>query len=181
MSVAIIGGRFGSRVLSTPRSIRPTTSRVREALASIVRLQVPQACVLELCAGSGAVGFELLSRGAARCDFVEKSGAVCAVLRKNAQKLAVEDQCRIHRSSAEAFIHHAATSYDLIYFDPPYQMHQLYELVPHLAGIIRRTGTIIVEHPHFLQDQLIAPANFSVRIKKYGKSSLSIFRAEELQ
>lgn len=119
----MVGGRFGGRTLSAPRgrATRPTPERVREALFSIL-VSVDGARVLDLFAGSGALGIEALSRGAADATFVDSSAAAIAVIRRNLQELGIDAEVR--RQSASAFVGGArgdARQYDLVFLDPPYR------------------------------------------------------------
>jgi 16S rRNA (guanine966-N2)-methyltransferase len=123
--VRVVAGRFGGRALAAPRglAVRPTSDRVREALFSILGAElVEDARVLDLFAGSGALGIEALSRGAAEATFVESSGAAVPVLRRNLDALGVEAEVR--RQDALAYLRSAsrdARLYDLVFLDPPYR------------------------------------------------------------
>ena len=121
----VVAGRFGGRSLVAPRgsSTRPTSDRVREALFSILGSELVEgARVLDLFAGSGALGIEALSRGAAQATFVESSSAAIAVLRRNLDALGVEGEVR--RQDALAYLRSAsrdARLYALVFLDPPYR------------------------------------------------------------
>src|SRR2546425_13129013 len=101
----IIAGEFKGRRLKTPagRTLRPTGDRVKEAWFSILQQSIPDARVLDLFAGSGALGFEALSRGAVSVDFVETQKASLAALKANAEALRVEGRVTIHRGDALRF------------------------------------------------------------------------------
>lgn len=119
----IIAGEFGGRRLRAPpgRGTRPTSDRVREAWMNILAPTVPGARVLDLYAGTGALGLEALSRGAAQVDFVEQSPPVLAVLRENIARLGVGARCRVHRGDAIRFAQGlGAGAYDVVLADPPY-------------------------------------------------------------
>lgn len=126
----IIAGRFGGRRLSAPpgRATRPTSDRVREALFSILG-PLDGARVLDLYAGTGALGIEALSRGAASAVFVERDARVVAGLRGNLEALGAEADVR--RADALAALRDArkrGETYDLVLCDPPYR------LAPDLGG-----------------------------------------------
>jgi 16S rRNA (guanine966-N2)-methyltransferase len=119
----IIAGEFKGRRLKAPagRAVRPTADRVKEAWFSIVQQSVPDARVLDLFAGSGALGFEALSRGAVAVDFVESHKASLAAIRDNAATLNVGARVTIHRSDAMRFAARLQPrAYDLAFADPPY-------------------------------------------------------------
>jgi 16S rRNA (guanine966-N2)-methyltransferase len=121
--ITIIGGEFKNRRLKTPAGdkVRPTASRVREAWFSILQRFLRGARVLDLYAGSGALGLEALSRGAARADFVEVHRASLAALKANLKTLKVEDRATIHRLEALKFAEQLhAGQYDVAFADPPY-------------------------------------------------------------
>lgn len=126
-TIRIIAGEFKGRRIKTPDTgkVRPTADRVREAWFSILQHWIPEARVLDLFAGSGALGFESLSRGAASVDFVEVHRASLAVLKANAVSLKVEDRVTIHRVDGLRFperLH--AGAYDVAFADPPYASDQ---------------------------------------------------------
>lgn len=136
--VRIIAGEFKGRRIKTPSGdrTRPTADRVREAWFSILQAEMPGARVLDLFAGSGALGLEALSRGAVAVDFVEKHGPVLDVLRANIATLGVEDRVNIHRTDALRFAERVTAPYDVAFADPPYasgdaaRLVELYRATP---------------------------------------------------
>ena len=119
----IVAGEWRGRTIRPPKDerVRPTADRVREAWMSIVRESIPDARVLDLFAGSGALGLEALSRGAAHCDFVEVSAPSLRAVRENAEALGAGDRATIHRGDAIRFLAGLeAGAYDLAFADPPY-------------------------------------------------------------
>jgi 16S rRNA (guanine(966)-N(2))-methyltransferase RsmD len=118
----VIGGRFGGRPLQAPRgrATRPTPERVREALFSILG-PVDDLRVLDLFAGSGALGIEALSRGAASVTLVDSAGDAVRAIRRNVGALGAEAEIR--RQSVNSFLQQAREAgrqYDLVFLDPPY-------------------------------------------------------------
>jgi len=144
----IIAGEFKGRRLKTPttRTVRPTSDRVREAWFSILQQSIPGARVLDLFAGSGALGFEALSRGAVSVDFVETHRVSLTALKANIEALKVEDRVTIHRSDALRFAERLQPAqYDVAFADPPYASDE----AQRLAGMFRSTpfATILgIEH-----------------------------------
>lgn len=117
----IIAGSAGSVPIQVPRSLtRPTTDRVRESLFAVLGDLLPGARILDLFAGSGSLGMEALSRGAASADFVESHAAACDAIRKNLEKARLQGG-RIHRRDVFAFLGGVSPArYDLVFADPPY-------------------------------------------------------------
>ncbi|MBK6424372.1 MAG: 23S rRNA (adenine(2030)-N(6))-methyltransferase RlmJ [Gemmatimonadetes bacterium] len=145
----IVGGEFRGRRLAVPADprVRPTADRVREAWMSILQEALPGAGVLDLYAGSGALGLEALSRGAGRVDFVELNPPSLAALRANIEALGVEGRVTVHRGDALRFADRLAPgAYDLALADPPYTRDDAGQLV----ALFRRTPfarILAVEHP----------------------------------
>lgn len=131
----VIAGSAGGRRLSAPRGsvARPTSDRVREAMFSSLAPHVPGAHVLDLFAGTGALGIEALSRGAAAATFVEHNETVLATLRTNLRDTGFDDRATVVRGDAAAFVARPARQpYSIVLCDPPYS----YPL-PDLVGLIK--------------------------------------------
>jgi 16S rRNA (guanine966-N2)-methyltransferase len=121
--VRVIAGRWGGRRLAAPRgrAVRPTSDRVREALFSTLG-SIADARVLDLFAGSGALGIEALSRGASEATFVDSNSAAVRAVRANLAGLGATAEVR--RADARAFLRNARAAgrqYDLVFLDPPYR------------------------------------------------------------
>jgi 16S rRNA (guanine966-N2)-methyltransferase len=121
----VIAGRWGGRRLQAPPgdATRPTSDRVREALFSVLGDRVDGARVLDLFAGSGALGIEALSRGAAHATFVDSAPAAIRSLRANLSALGADAEVR--RADARRFLGAASANgrhYDLVFLDPPYRL-----------------------------------------------------------
>lgn len=134
----IIAGRWRGRIIDAPpgRKTRPTSDRVREAWMSAMQTEVPESMVLDLFAGSGALGFELLSRGAEHVTFVERASPALRTLKQNAARLHVEpEEFTVVRADA---IEYAAglpeLAFDLAVADPPYHQGFAAELLQLFAS-----------------------------------------------
>jgi 16S rRNA (guanine966-N2)-methyltransferase len=148
----IVAGTLGGRRLHAPEgdATRPTTDRVREALFSILG-DIDDAVVLDLYAGTGALGLEALSRGAARAVFVESSSKAASVLRKNIDELGQRDRCEviarpIERSMAEI---ERRGPFDLVLVDPPYASWKgpaIEALNTVVQRVLKSDATIVLEH-----------------------------------
>ncbi len=135
--VRIIGGRWRSRVIRFPpaAALRPTPDRVRETLFNWLGQRLDGLACLDLFAGSGAMGFEALSRGAARVVMVENDRAVAAALRESAKLLEATD-AQIVLGEAMAYLRQSSELFDIVFLDPPYAsdlaLKALEILAPHL-------------------------------------------------
>lgn len=145
----IVAGSFGGRVLRAPKGsdTRPTSDRVREALFSILA-SVEDARVLDLFAGSGALGIEALSRGAARATFVDSAAPAIAAVRHNLVELGLEaDVVKLPALRALACTPVADREYDLVFLDPPYRMASTLgpQLSTALPPILAEGARVVVE------------------------------------
>jgi 16S rRNA (guanine966-N2)-methyltransferase len=170
--VRIIAGEWRGRRLTAPKGllVRPTADRVREAWMSIVRDDLPEALVLDLCAGSGALGLEALSRGAARCDFVERAGPSLTALAQNIETLRAGDRARVVRADAVRHVAAlAAGTYDVAFADPPYADTTAMELAMSWLRV-PFAHLFAIEHPA----SLTLPGSGDTR--RYGDIALTFFR-----
>lgn len=177
----IISGRAGSITLDVPDAgTRPTSDRVRESLFGALESAeaVQGAAVLDLYAGSGALGLEAVSRGAASADLVEKSPSAAAVVERNAAKVAKsvgrDAAIRVRRSAVTAFLGGPRGPYDLVFLDPPYDLdeneltHALALLVPSLA----LGATVVVERAARSPRPALPDALAHTRDRTYGDTVL---------
>lgn len=128
----IVGGKFGGRDLTSPNDarVRPTAEHVRAALLEMLRSDVRDARVLDLFAGTGALGLEALSRGARSADFVEFRPSSLHALRANIAALRVRDRTRVFKRDALPFAAQLReASYEIAFADPPYESRMLDRLV----------------------------------------------------
>jgi 16S rRNA (guanine966-N2)-methyltransferase len=143
--VRVSGGRFRGRKLHFPSvpGLRPTLDRVRETLFNWLMFRLQDAVCLDAFAGSGALGFEALSRGAARVDFVEQNHAAVLDLKRNQQILKLQDQSRVWEISA-LHLSHTMGPYDLIFLDPPFGQGLLERALEHIVTLqILKPGGLV--------------------------------------
>ena len=144
----IVGGKYAGRDLTSPNDfrVRPTAEHVRAALLDFLTPDLKDASVLDLFAGTGALGLEALSRGARRCDFVETRPASLHALKANVISLRMKERSRIFKKDALPFA--AAlreNSYDLAFADPPYGSRMLDRVIE--SWTANRFATVLaVEH-----------------------------------
>ena len=145
----VIAGEFRGRRLQVPkgRSVRPTGDRVRESLFSQLG-DLTGLRVLDLFAGSGALGFEALSRGAASVVFVERASGAAKAVEENIEILAVEARCQLIRTSAMAALRRlclAGDRFDLAFLDPPYASGEAEPALLAAAPLIPASGEVVLE------------------------------------
>lgn len=173
----IIGGRFKRRALQTPKGhdVRPTTDRVRESLFNLLeaRRSLHETQVLDLFAGTGALGLEALSRGANRVVFVEADARTLRITRANAAALEVMDECSFIRLDVLAFLAKPpGPRYDLIVADPPYELEALPDLPARIQPHLAEDGWLVLEHDarhDFAEHEAL------ILTRTYGRTVISIF------
>jgi len=145
-TVRIIGGTWRRRVLSFPDQpgLRPTPDRVRETVFNWLGQTLDGLSVLDLFAGSGAMGFEAASRGARRALLVEKASKVAASLNQHRQTLQMS-QVEVVCADALAWLAHGQESFDVIFLDPPFASELLARILPLAAERVRADGCIYIE------------------------------------
>jgi 16S rRNA (guanine966-N2)-methyltransferase len=167
--VRIIAGEFKGRRLVPPKDarVRPTGDRLREAWMSIVQDALPRARVIDLFAGSGALGLEALSRGAQSADFVELNQASLLALKQNIEVLGAADRATVHRGDALRFAEKLAPgAYDIAFADPPYTI----DYAERLVALFRRSPfarILSVEHR-------ASTAVAGDETRRYGDSALTL-------
>lgn len=177
----IIAGRAGSISLDVPDAgTRPTSDRVRESLFGALESAdaLRGAAVLDLYAGSGALGLEAISRGAASVDLVEKAPRAAAVAQRNADRVAKsvgrDATLRVHRTGVDAYLRGAHGPFDLVFLDPPYDLADadlttaLDLLVPHLG----EGATVIIERAKRSPEPSLPEGLVATRSKRYGDTTL---------
>ena len=173
----IIGGSLKGRRFSPPRHFkgRPTTDFGREGLFNLLRsrLELDGLEALDLFAGSGAVSYELASRGAVSVTAIEQDSGACRYIQKQAQDFGL-DAIRVVRADVFAFLGRAMTQYELVFADPPYTDARL-ETLPDLvreAGLVAKGGLFILEHG---DRRDFSETEGFVEMRKYGHVHFSFF------
>jgi 16S rRNA (guanine966-N2)-methyltransferase len=144
----IVGGKFAGRDLTSPNDfrVRPTAEHVRDAIAKLVGGALKDARVLDLFAGTGALGLEALSRGAQSCDFVETRPSSLHALRANVAALRVRDRVRVFKRDALPFAAALGeAAYDVAFVDPPYESRMLDRVIDSWRDR-RFARLMVVEH-----------------------------------
>lgn len=171
----IVAGRWRGRKIDTPTGsdVRPTLDSVREAWMNILQFRIPDAAVLDLYAGSGALGLEALSRGARSADFVEKNRRVLLTLRKNVVLLDATSVATIHLADS---LHFAAAlavdAYDVAFADPPYESGAAAAVAATWQST-RFARVLSIEHA--IGENM--PGTGDTR--RYGSTAITIYRSED--
>ncbi|HEV1996646.1 MAG TPA: 16S rRNA (guanine(966)-N(2))-methyltransferase RsmD [Candidatus Dormibacteraeota bacterium] len=185
MPLNVVGGVWGGRKLkSPPRAVRPTSAMLRRSLFDILGPGIAGKVVLDLYAGSGSLGLEALSRGAARCDFVERDRRTAKVVKENLATLAGSsdsDRGRVHSGAVERWIERsgrALQEYDLVLLDPPYGDPGLTTVLESLGrpGVMKGAVMVVVERR---SDERPAPVEGLLEVRRvtHGDSSLVMMRS----
>lgn len=178
----VIAGRARGMRLRAPRgaAVRPTADRVKESLFSILADRVQGASVLDLFAGSGALGIECLSRGAERAVFVDRGRGSLEAVRDNVNRAGFADQAELVRGDALAAVRslgEAGRTFDIVFADPPYEAGMAARVVAAVAGadIVRPGGWLVVEHS--VREEIPAAVENlrAVRTRVYGDTVVTIF------
>jgi len=185
MRLRIISGTLGGRFIKAPKGVatRPTASRVREAWFSALGDRVQDAAVVDLFAGSGALGIEALSRGARHVHFVESHARTLETLRRNLLALSLEDRSTVVRRDVLWFVDRIAEPFDLAFADPPYEAAAGPELVAryHARPFARE---LWLEHRwlehRWLEHRAEGESVEADWTRRYGDTRVSAYRAKIL-
>lgn len=182
----VIAGKYRSRSLQSlsGNDTRPTYDRLKETLFNVLAAagRIEGAVFVDLFAGTGSIGIEALSRGAARVYFVESSRKAAQVIRTNLESLGITKETEVlEQSAADALRHLAASDLhpDVIFLDPPYRMHGIYAQVLRTiaqTGILTDSGIVVAEH-----EKRFDPGSSEGNLRRYrnlsqGDSALSFYR-----
>ena len=178
----VITGTARGIQLKTPEGLktRPTSDRVKEALFSIIQFDVPCAKVLDLFGGTGQLGIEALSRGAASAVFVDEGEKACALIRENLKRTKLADKAKVVRNDYMQFLQTCHETFDIVLLDPPYAEVFLENALKKLAEIdILNSGAIIVAERPAEKDLPWELAGF-IKSKdyKYGNTVLTLYRKD---
>lgn len=176
----ISGTARGKKLTPVPgMDTRPTTDRVKESVFNIIQNHVRAAHVLDLFAGTGQMGIEALSRGAAHCDFVDHDKAAQSVIRKNVDAARVSEHARVAGGDFGSFVAGCKKgAYDLIFLDPPYGGKLLGDALRAIErfDILSRTGIIVCESS--VDDHV--ETNFALgRTYRYGTIQIMILSHQQ--
>jgi 16S rRNA (guanine966-N2)-methyltransferase len=175
--VRVIGGEFRRRTLkSLPgMDVRPTPDRLREALFNVLAPRIEGVVFADLYAGTGAVGIEALSRGAAKAVFVEQKFAAVRAIRENLHSLEIADRAEVRQGRATALI--PALTADIVFLDPPYALENEYKTALELLGE-KTPALVIAQHPIRLELAESYGKLRRARLLKQGDNALSFYSTD---
>ncbi len=180
----IISGELKNRKIKTIKypELRPATDRYRETLFNILRHYVDfnGIDVCDLYAGTGAVGFEAISRGAKTCTFVEKDFQVYKLIIENASLLGIESKIRVIKDTAENYTRKTLDTFDLIFADPPYKSETIYEVYKNIIDrkLVRDNGVLVIQRSkstikedvlHFMMEPYRKVGGDVIYLKVFGE------------
>ena len=173
----ITGSKRGKKLITLEgEQVRPTTDRVKESLFNILQFQLEGRRFLDLFAGSGQIGLEALSRGAALAVFVDASKDSIRVVEKNVQSTGLGDRSKVITADFQSYLRGCRERFDIAFLDPPYRMGLLEKALPLVAERMNPGGVILCEHPE--DETLPESAGDFLQHKsyRYGKIMLTAYR-----
>ena len=178
----VIAGTLKGRRLEAPDwpGLRPTSDKLRETLFNLLMARIDGARVLDGYAGTGAIGIEALSRGAAHVTFVESDSRAARLIERNLGRCAVDDRYAIIRAAfAGAAARLPAGTFDLVLLDPPYDSDELVSALHAGAPLIAPDGLLVIEHARRDEAPAHAASVMKMRDILSGDSALSLYRRAE--
>jgi len=184
MSLRVVSGKAKGLRLKTLNGLqtRPTADRIKESLFSIIAPLLNEAIVLDLFAGTGALGLEALSRGAEFATFIDSSRESISVIKENVNHADFEKLSEIYLKDFDAAIKLLAKKnkkFDIIFLDPPYGKGLEFKAVEYIEqnNLLSEKGIIIIETEELLEDRLFGMIKYDER--SYGRTKLSFYKKEQ--
>ncbi|MCB0319217.1 MAG: 16S rRNA (guanine(966)-N(2))-methyltransferase RsmD [Bdellovibrionales bacterium] len=177
----VISGKAKGIKLESPEGLttRPTTDRVKESLFNIIQKDLQDAHVLDLYAGSGAIGIEALSRGAHHCIFLDIDKKAVQTIKNNLEKTKLADLAEVRNTDAFGFIRQTSKKFDIIYVDPPrYEdsWSRVVYLISERPDVLNENGKILVEIDPKEYEPLVLASFIEVEKREYGSTMLVQFQ-----
>ncbi|MBS96967.1 MAG: 16S rRNA (guanine(966)-N(2))-methyltransferase RsmD [SAR202 cluster bacterium] len=165
-------------ILPKSSTIRPTSEKIRMALFNTLGDLIINTTLLDIFAGSGAIGIEALSRKASSVDFLEKDPQLCNMINNNLEKLKLQNSCKVFQGNATSILKQLNSKYDFIFADPPYEYKNKEEILSIIekSELLNPEGMIILEHRsnENINETLLNIEKFDVR--KYGDTQISFYK-----
>jgi len=176
----VISGSARSKKLHCVESkdIRPTLDRVKESVFNMISFDIPSACVLDLFSGSGALGIEALSRGAAFCTFVDSAADSLDVTKKNISDTKFEEFSDVIKSDSIDFLNKTSKKFDIIFIDPPYESDLYKKSLSAIKAnnLLNPDGMIVIEYDTEITPTFETTDFKTIKDKKYGRVKILIMK-----
>ena len=184
IDMRVLTGQSKGKILKVPsgRALRPTASRIKKSIFDILGPEVAGTRALDLFSGSGNLGIEALSLGAAFCAFVEKNPATARIIARNLRSCGYAERSRILNFDfrrALSMLSAENRGFDLVFVDPPYEFYEKTEpkeLAREIRSVVGEKGVMVIEHP---SGNIVSSEGFDVRTRKYGGTSVSFLRRSD--
>ena len=178
----VISGKARGTVLKTPEGMqtRPTADRVKEALFSILQFDLPGTRVLDLFGGTGQLGIEAISRGAASAVFVDAGDSACRLIKENLRRAKMESEARVVRADYLQYLSGCTEKFDIIFLDPPYAEVFLENAIKKISeiDILQSGGIIVAERPAEKALNVEIEGYNRTKDYKYGNTVLTLYRKD---
>lgn len=181
MKLRVSSGKLKGRIINISEhkklSFRPTLESVRKSVINIIAPLLNNATVADICAGSGIMGIEMISRGAKKVVFVEKDPFLCNELDKNLLTLGIHDRCQTINKDVKSFLVYNKEVFDIIYYDPPYDDRTFILELPSLINLLSEKGVFIYERRKLKKgkDSTFSSNIIPYDIRSYGDTELCFF------
>ena len=174
----IVSGKYRGRTLLAfdGDKIRPTADKVRESLFNILQMKITNSKFLDLFCGTGAMGIEALSRGAEKVVFNDLSRESLTLLKKNLEKIKVEDDYEILNFDAVNLLKNTSKKFDIIFLDPPYKTELGLKSLPFVSSVLEDDGIAVLEDEKEWSGEIEGLVSYDKR--KYGRVHLTFFKKE---
>lgn len=176
----VITGSARGKKLKSPDGMntRPTTDRVKESVFNIIQSYLPAEKVLDLFAGSGAMGIEALSRGSRYAVFADTDSAAINVIKQNLEGCRFSEKAQVLKLDAEEYLSRCQEKFDIIFLDPPYNCGYLNKVIKKLLSLdILTENGIIVAESEFGGESVELDSVDCIKTAKYGKTVVSVFKS----
>ena len=185
MNLRIVSGTLCRRRITLDKNaqqFRPTQERIRQAVAETLKPWLPGARAADLCAGSGAVGIELISRGAATVDFVENDPIRSRRIQQACADFGIAERCKVLLSDVGKYCTANKAAYDIIFYDPPYNDIACAELVPLLYGLVTPGGVLVYERDKSAlpRGDSLVESGAEVDTRTYGDTTVEFIKRSEM-
>jgi len=179
----VITGKARGRKLQTlsGNDVRPTTDIVKEAVFSIIQFGIEGRVFLDAYAGSGQMGIEALSRGAAKAVFLDSSRQSCEIVKKNLEITGLSENAVVKNTDTLSYITGTPEKFDIVFIDPPYRTGILLQTLEKIPRVMNKGGIILCEHP--AEEKMPGETGGFVLKKeyKYGKIVISLYSHKEVE